>query len=147
MLLIIFSVALVVMGLWKQQRLILFTMRRPFWKTFPLIQFRLLMRKKLVLISNEDIKKMKVDLWKTELYKRGIFTSGNEAEILEKLRNYKRNRIPLASEATTSVVPPGNDVRARWRLLSNTTYQHQHLPRSRLKIKEKSFYFSVACGI
>ena len=47
--------------------------------------------KKLVLISNDGIKNMKVDVWKTELYQRGIFTSGNEAELLEKLRNSKRN--------------------------------------------------------
>ena len=42
-----------------------------------------------------------------------------KAELLEKLRNTMRERIPLVAEATTSVAPSGFDVRARWRLLLN----------------------------
>ena len=62
---------------------------------------------------------MKVDLLKIELRKRGISTSGKKTELLEKLRNAMRERIPLVAEATTSVAPSGFDVRARWRLLLN----------------------------
>ena len=60
-----------------------------------------------------------MDLLKIELSKRGISASGKKVELLEKLRNAMRERIPLVAEATTSVAPSDFDVRARWRLLSN----------------------------
>ena len=65
------------------------------------------------------MKKIKVDLLKIELRKRGLSTSGKKTELIEKLRNAMRDRIPLVAEATTSVAPSGFDVRARWMLLSN----------------------------
>ena len=75
---------------------------------------------KIAIIEDVELQKMKVDALKTELLNRGLNTSGKKAELLDRLKNARVNRIPLVEESTTSLAPNGFSPTARWILLSST---------------------------
>ena len=80
----------------------------------------LIRQENIVIIDDDEIKKMKVDSLKAELRKRGISTSGKKAELVDKLKKAMVDKIPLVAEMTCSLAPNGFDQRARWRLLSGS---------------------------
>lgn len=53
---------------------------------------------KIVIIRNDDMKKMKVDLSKIDQCKRGLTTSGKKVELLEKLRKNILNFLILQKQ-------------------------------------------------
>ena len=55
----------------------------------PLVQ-----QENIALINDDELKRMKVDVLKAELRKRGLSTSGKKAELLERLRKAMVDKIP-----------------------------------------------------
>ena len=80
----------------------------------------LIWQENIVIIDNDEIKKMKVDSLKAELCKRSLSTSRKKAELVEKLKKDMVDKIPLIAELTCSLAPNGFDQRARWRLHSDS---------------------------
>ena len=72
------------------------------------------------IISDDELKKMKVDMLKLELRKRGLNTCGKKSELLEKLKKAMEDKIPLSVDSKTLVAPNGFNDGAKWRLLSSS---------------------------
>ena len=71
----------------------------------------------IVILSDEDIKKLKVDGLKKELRCRGLSHAGKKAELVERLKKAMVDRVPVLNIHQTSVAPNGFPEKAKWRLL------------------------------
>ena len=78
-------------------------------------------KKKIVITSDDEIKRINVDTLKAELHKCDLSKSGKKVKLLEKLKYTSMvNKTPLTAETTCSLAPNGFDERARWRLISGS---------------------------
>ena len=71
----------------------------------------------IVILSEKEIKKLKVDQLRKELRMRGLPHFGKKAELLERMKKAMDEKIPIINETTTSAAPNGFDKTAKWRLL------------------------------
>ena len=74
----------------------------------------------IALVNDNEVKKMKMDVLKSELRKCSLSTSGKKAELLERQKKAMVDKISMTAAVTWSLAPNGFDQRARWRLLSGS---------------------------
>ena len=67
----------------------------------------------IVILSDEDIKKLKVDGLKKELRCRGLSHAGKKAELVERLKKAMVDRVPVLNIHQTSVAQSGFPEKAK----------------------------------
>ena len=71
----------------------------------------------IIILTDEQIKKLKVDGLKKELRTRGLSHAGKKAELVERLKKAMIDRIPIIDTIKMSTGPNGFHPNAKWRLL------------------------------
>ena len=71
----------------------------------------------IIILTDDEIKKLKVVGLKKELRTRGLSHTGKKAELVERLKKAMIDKVPIIDTITMSAGPNGFHPNAKWRLL------------------------------
>ena len=81
----------------------------------------ILVPQNIIILTDDEIKKLKVDGLKKELRTRGLSHTGKKAELVERLKKAISDKVPIIDTITMSASPNEFHPNAKWRLLKAST--------------------------